>query len=166
MRVRGAERAALGVPKGSSSPGSGGCLVPARRGEGRSLSELWILKISFQSPPIRPSAKNRPPTLRKGDAHVLVLCRGIAWAPPPRSWEPTSLGWRVGRDQSGEVARGSGVEVGVETAGEGSGRAVGGGPGLCDSAPNGWPLPLHVRLTCLLSLTSEMALPAPLVPEG
>lgn len=45
-------------------------------------------------------------------------------------------------DRSGEVGRGSGVEVGVGTAGEGSGGAAGGGPGLCESAPQGPAAPV------------------------
>lgn len=59
-------------------PGSGGCSVTVRRGEGLFTSELWILKIFSQNPPIRPLAKNRPPTLKKGDPHVSSFAR----APP------------------------------------------------------------------------------------
>lgn len=47
---------------------------------------------------------------------------------------------------------GGGMAGRVETWGEGSGRAAGGGSDLCRSAPRARLLPLHVRLTCFLSL--------------
>lgn len=141
-----------------------GCSVAARRGAGRSPSELWILKIFSQNPPIRPSAKNRPPTLRKGDPHVFILCGGTARAPPPRSWKPPEPGLarglrpeRRGREGEWDGSRG-----------RGQGQWPGGGRRLQPRQICPWDrlLPLHVRLARFLSPSSEAALPTLLVLES